>query len=430
MVGGLTRTGGLKRAPLPTILSVGNNLAALGDGQNDSDAVPQPDGFVKASSEATLNNDALSEPWEALEWSSDGDSVINEWKRGTSVSSRASSGWQYADPSQMLLFLDWDDTLFPTTDLLDRWEVPLWQWHVHPSFPMHLDRKLMSLLESWRVAVSQYLQTACAHSDRVVIVTNASRPWVDACVDRFAPELRQLFQKHLNKLKVVYADEALLAAERRRAEGPSQGAGCRSCVAGLKKWWDSHSEEDEGSSRAQRKARLTAAKHAAMKHEADGFYSRYPGQTWKNILSIGDMRYEYDAVHELSAGRVFAPARERLRTKAIVVPGSPPVGQLTLQLRINRVLLPGIIHYDGHVQLDLGACTDPLEAIGDALGLHHLATIHFPGYAWGRGQEPESEEAVTEALDEVEEVIAEALAVGHEHGPGHARCPGALTDIR
>lgn len=32
----------------------------------------------------------------------------------------------------------------------------------------------------------------------------------------------------------------------------------------------------------------TLAKYNAMKQEATAFYARYPGQSWKNIVSIGD----------------------------------------------------------------------------------------------------------------------------------------------
>jgi hypothetical protein len=40
---------------------------------------------------------------------------------GTEVEIEANSLCQWAEASQTLIFLDWDDTLFPTAEIVDNW---------------------------------------------------------------------------------------------------------------------------------------------------------------------------------------------------------------------------------------------------------------------------------------------------------------------
>jgi hypothetical protein len=160
-------------------------------------------------------------------------------------------------------------------------------------------------------------------------------------------------------------------------------------------------QESESSDDPEEARRLTAEKHAAMQTEASSFYSRYPGQTWKNILSIGDMSYEHDAVHELSAGRkTVGPFRERLRTKAMLVPQGPSVGELSLRLEFLRLMLPAYVCFDGNVSLDLRATAEPLQALAMQLEMPQLAGLAIPlNLAWGLDVEEEvSHQAMGEAL--------------------------------
>ena len=90
-----------------------------------------------------------------------------------SVLSVASSGRQFAEPQQTLLFLDWDDTMFPCTELFHKRGLPRRSkdWTTP-------DPELLAELEPWRRAVKEFLGRACAISDRCVIVTNSRKPWV------------------------------------------------------------------------------------------------------------------------------------------------------------------------------------------------------------------------------------------------------------
>lgn len=152
---------------------------------------------------------------------------------------------------------------------------------------------------------------------------------------------------------------------------------------------------------------LTKAKRIAMKKEAGKFYSRYPGQTWKNIFSIGDMHYERDALQEVTFTRV-SPPREDIRTKVIVVPTKPTLKELTLRLRFGEILLPAYVHHDGDIDLDLPALPDPLQAIASALDIPQLGSLQFPRFAWGAGPDP-TEEEIRTALEELSTTVQEEM---------------------
>lgn len=282
----------------------------------------------------------------------------------------ASSQQRFAEPGQTLIFFDWDDTLFPTSALFERWNLPKRAGRWPRVLPPALEREL----QPWRDAVYQYLSVAAGLSDRCVIITNATSPWVESCISHFAPLLKPLLERS-SALRVVYAGDVF------RSRG------------------DTLENIDAGA--------LTKAKLAAMQQEAEAFYSRYPAQTWKNVLSLGDMRYEREAVHQLATQRLSSH-RERLRTKALLLPTKPSLSEITLRLRFSRLLLPAYIHFDGCFDLDLRSAADPLQEIANALGIPQLGALPFPRHAWGRTPVPD-EELAAEALDEVAVTVHESV---------------------
>lgn len=236
-------------------------------------------------------------------------------------------------------------------------------------------------LDQWQDAAYEYLCTARGLSDRCVIVTNARRPWVQATVGRFAPRLEPLFdwgdgpssdagtdgvgnsdatasgEKDLDKgsslLRVVYAREAMT----RRDENMRPTSPDRNATA------EEHQE------------RLTAWKFAAMRREVRQFYSRYPEQTWKNVLSIGDARYEHDALQEVTFRRK-SPSRERLRTKVIVLWPEPSITDITVRLQKSMILLPAYVRFDGDIDVDLSVPQeDSQHPLADALGMPELRDV-------------------------------------------------------
>jgi len=285
----------------------------------------------------------------------------------------------YAEASQTIIFLDWDDTLFPTFDLFNT-------RGLHLSLELgNLPEDLLEELATWREALRNFLHLALEVSDRCTIVTNAKCPWVTNCIDRLAPELKPLFDKETGRISVIYAAESLRT--RRFPAGAAQGLSQESMVQFL-----------------------TTAKYDAMKDEAASFYSKYPGQLWKNIVSVGDSLYERNAVHELHG---IAPAGETLRTKAVLVPSTPSLSQIILGLELARVMLPAWVYYDGDIDLDLQSCHSPLQANAESLALPQLSHVYFPEEVWSSMLSAEREEEtrgeVRTALIEVSMVVDEVV---------------------
>ena len=325
------------------------------------------------------------------------------WQRQLSpcsVISVASSGRLYGEPAQTLLFLDWDDTMFPCTELFCRMghgkRVRDW---VAPLCP-----QLDEALKPWRQAVEEFLRQACAVSDRCVIVTNSRPPWVTACVDHFAPNLKPLFEQEYGPT-VVYASELMKQQVEPQPESlltkalqHLQNMGlCFSFTEKLKLL------AGAGGTNPRPLFDLTEAKLLAMKREAEHFYSQYQGQTWKNIISLGDMAYEYEACKTLTATRVAPQDREKLRTKSVVLLPSPQLSTLTLQLQIWTQLLPFCVRFDGDLDLDLGSSFAPFEDLARALRIPGLAKLPAPRALQPLGLEEDLEPKENENEDEENE---------------------------
>lgn len=237
-----------------------------------------------------------------------------------------------------------------------------------------LPREREKQMTAWREALHQYLCVACSLSEHCTIVTSSSPGWVESCVDSFAPNLKPLLDQ--SRLNIVHAP---ISEKTRRKHG----------------------------SLTIFEKEMTDAKLAAMRTEATNFYSRYPKQSWKNILSLGDMKYEYDALQELAHSRQSV-GRERLNTKAILLPRKPSLSELTLRLKFSCLMLPVYVKYNGNIDLDLRTAVDPLQAIARAVGMPQLGDVPFPRHAWGRTPMPDGQVA-DEALDEVAVAVHELL---------------------
>eukprot|EP00418_Pyrodinium_bahamense_P010785 CAMPEP_0179109302 /NCGR_PEP_ID=MMETSP0796-20121207/50958_1 /TAXON_ID=73915 /ORGANISM="Pyrodinium bahamense, Strain pbaha01" /LENGTH=353 /DNA_ID=CAMNT_0020807405 /DNA_START=54 /DNA_END=1115 /DNA_ORIENTATION=- len=296
--------------------------------------------------------------------------------RHDSKSSVPSSHNLFADRAQSLLFLDWDETLFPTTDLVENWGIT-----INSNQP--IPRACEDQLREWRAALMEFLEQACALSELCVIVTNSQRPWVEQCAERFVPELLPLLKQ--GRLKVVYANEKVRNTEKRR----TQLLKVRPVRHTSHDIWDAEVADS-----------LTMAKYAAMKDETERFYSKYKGQSWKNIISMGDMHYERLALQEVTFRRQ-GPPKERVRTKTMVLPTSPSLSELALRLQFLQITLLAHVRFNGDFDMDLGIASDPLQAISDALQMPELGTLSFSRHAWGLAPPPSDRAEVNSMLEDL-----------------------------
>merc|ERR1712226_1526031 len=58
---------------------------------------------------------------------------------------------------------------------------------------------------------------------------------------------------------------------------------------------------------------LTESKALAMKESLASFYSKYEGQSWKNIITLGDAHFEHDAIKQVVLERPDQDKRCRLK---------------------------------------------------------------------------------------------------------------------
>eukprot|EP00931_Biecheleriopsis_adriatica_P075173 TRINITY_DN490_c0_g1_i1.p1 TRINITY_DN490_c0_g1~~TRINITY_DN490_c0_g1_i1.p1 ORF type:complete len:460 (+),score=102.64 TRINITY_DN490_c0_g1_i1:74-1453(+) len=292
----------------------------------------------------------------------------------------------FNEPDQTLLFLDWDDTLFPTTELLDVWRVKvqnIQQGNWRPPPLSKLTEERQQHLTSWQGAVQRFLTAAC-ETARCVILTNARPGWVDTCIEQFAPNLKSIFSDPEGP-KVVYALDVLASLKMKKKIRSSSPTPIQYTLV--------HSEKSE--------EELMSGKFESMRREAKAFYSRYRGQSWKNIISMGDQAYEQDALQELGMRR-RAPAPERLRIKTVLLPDRPAMSELALRIDALRILLPRCVEFDGDFNIDLKHAADPNEELSESLNLPSLRRMRLPSHCWGKGPPP--------ANDSVNEVLVELAA--------------------
>lgn len=285
---------------------------------------------------------------------------------------------------ETLVFLDWDDSLFPATELFERRGLCI----ECPTISDQLDKEL----ETWRHALYDYLSVARSVSGHCVILTSATRPWVSLCVKHFAPNLENLIHDGPQGISVIYANEAPLSRVQKWREKHNIGHLSAD---------DSFPDED-----AKLEARCTEAKCASMAKVAAAFYSKHPLQTWKNLVSEGDMPFEHNALKEV-AFVIKSDIDKHVRTKTLRLSSSPSLAEITLRLQFSRLLLPAYVRFPGDIDLDLAQCTDPWEAIAQALDIPQLGCRNLPACCWGRSL-PRSNTCAIEALDELAKLLHSA----------------------
>ena len=103
-------------------------------------------------------------------------------------------------PNTTMIFLDWDDTLYPTAALLDGgYLVERFGSLVKPQpFPPSVQEELDQLQDS----AEQFFETA-SRFGQIVLVTNAASGWVDQSAMLAAPRLTEILRRH--GVSAVYA---------------------------------------------------------------------------------------------------------------------------------------------------------------------------------------------------------------------------------
>lgn len=249
---------------------------------------------------------------------------------------------QDAELRQTVVFLDWDDTLCPTSWLhklgiignssMENCE----KWLYYFENLMREQPEVVANLEKLDEAACSLLQAVCKVSSWTCILTNARLGWVTESASCFMPKVHAFLQGP-DAPEVVYAQEIV---RRYRLEAASVGP--RSRITAM---FPSEAEE-----------MLAQAKTAAMYIEVKRFVSQLVFERKQiclsNLVSIGDGHAERFAIQEVAFSSRHV--HNDLITKIIKLRDHPDEVQVENQLQTLMMYLDDIVQaaYDLDVSFD------------------------------------------------------------------------------
>lgn len=250
-------------------------------------------------------------------------------------------------PSETLVFVDWDDTLCPTTFVSKELASPkiLVQKFASPkSESLEIEAAMLQKLELHAACAADFVRQA-ARLGQVCIITMADKAWFETSMRLFMPNLESLFEE-LN-VQIVYARTAVpeRVLQSRFEDGLAD-------VSKTLKTAAMHSViENSHASKRMRGAKLQPRQHSGDWGSLSQSRRRLKKscRAWRNIVSIGDSDDEKHAVQDVAFND---KQLEKCACKAIKLMDSPSLDALTAQLQELFAWLPKIVARDGDVDLD------------------------------------------------------------------------------
>lgn len=265
---------------------------------------------------------------------------------------RRNSQATFSSASQTVIIFDWDDTLFPTTHIRDdlelRWQKPLDQ----QSLPAAQKAAIRDNLDKCAKEVTELLQLASG-CGKVILVTLAKSPWVEESCKNFFPTIGGLIKEL--QVPVVYAQEGMTQVDYNKAAMKTN--------EDIEKYWSN-------------------IKGQAIAHEVKQFYTQYQGQSWKNIISIGDSDFErlgtQAATKDYMKKNGLSEAQEdvevdghvfKVRTKTFKLVDQPTIEELTVEVGMLVKWLPLMVRLDRGFDVNLNEVdnTETLKRIETVL---------------------------------------------------------------
>lgn len=275
---------------------------------------------------------------------------------------RRDSQTNFNEKHQTVIVFDWDDTLFPTTYIREDLELD----HMRPmkdqeGIPPATKHEVGKKLSCCAALVIDLLQLAADHG-QVILVTLAMSPWVYKSCLNFYPGVWETI-RDLN-IPVVYAQEGH-QIDYNKADMMSDDE--------VESFW-------------------SAVKGKAIAREVEKFYSQYEGQSWKNIISIGDSNFERlgtqgmvedyardkiptsHSIHSIktltgsstpSISRRISVEGEHLghvikvRTKTFKMVDDPEMDELLLEIELLMKWLPLMVNLDDGFDINLEFLNKP-----------------------------------------------------------------------
>ncbi|CAJ1373787.1 unnamed protein product [Effrenium voratum] len=254
-----------------------------------------------------------------------------------SVISAASSSFRWRHPESVLIIVDWDDTLFPTSwmwqkDFFRKWvQEGMTGRQTEVDLPPE-DAKFLAEIDT----VAHALLLDALELGQVSCVTLARRPWQQRSMQAFLPKLSDLWERH--SISVRYSRE-----ERPYYSNES---------------YRPNAAENE----LLREMTFARLKQKSMKRILKKFYKK---GSWKNVISLGDGAAERRALQEIgfqhlnpSSPRTGQP--KSFRTKTVKMLEEPSCSELISELKMIQAWLPALASLDEDFDVDLTEGEDAL----------------------------------------------------------------------
>eukprot|EP00931_Biecheleriopsis_adriatica_P074671 TRINITY_DN4867_c0_g3_i1.p1 TRINITY_DN4867_c0_g3~~TRINITY_DN4867_c0_g3_i1.p1 ORF type:complete len:263 (+),score=45.33 TRINITY_DN4867_c0_g3_i1:56-790(+) len=226
------------------------------------------------------------------------------------------------------------------------WRRPIKDQHISPRLKEEITKNMDQCAEN----VVELLN--CANKlGKVVLVTLAKSPWVKESCRCFYPSVGKLIEEL--GIPVIYAQEGVHQIEYNRSQMQSDEE--------IERFW-------------------SAMKGRAIANACVNFYSQYEGQSWKNVISIGDSDFErlgtQIATEEYmkETGINLGDQKEqngsimegivgdhvyKLRTKTFKMVDQPTIDELTVEVEMLRAWLPLMVKLDSGFDVNLNNADDP-----------------------------------------------------------------------
>lgn len=256
----------------------------------------------------------------------------SEKSNTSAAAGRRNSQNAFADKSQTVIILDWDDTLFPSTYIRSDLSFSLRHSLQDQQITAKLREEVRENLAKLAASVDRVLRIAITYG-KVIIVTLAKNPWVTNSCKFFFPGIGELIASL--GIKIVYAQQGINVEYDKLQMMQDDEIG---------QFW-------------------SRIKGEAISKEIEAFYSQYDGQTWKNIISIGDSDFErlgtmmsvgdYMKNHGITPQN-GSPLGEadihghyyRVRTKTFKMLDQPTVEELNVQVDLLHNWVPLMVALD------------------------------------------------------------------------------------
>eukprot|EP00442_Polarella_glacialis_P002842 CAMPEP_0115079780 /NCGR_PEP_ID=MMETSP0227-20121206/18300_1 /TAXON_ID=89957 /ORGANISM="Polarella glacialis, Strain CCMP 1383" /LENGTH=527 /DNA_ID=CAMNT_0002467325 /DNA_START=99 /DNA_END=1682 /DNA_ORIENTATION=- len=304
-------------------------------------------GTPDRQSHSTLNDRLLAE--EVLD-SNHLDTSSQAFSLGFTAKATSSASWH--NPVQSIIFLDWDDTILPTSWLQQRPSFKMWQKLADqekcPEMSVE-DRQELTALDK----VARSVLLSAASLGRVVCVTLARNPWQQETMKALLPRLTRVWNE-LN-IQVVYASEEKVVQRGNSMRTPLDSAETQ---------------------RLQRQI-MAKKKQQAMERCLKNFYGE---RSWKNVLSIGDGDAEADAMQEIGFSHqnptsIVSGSQKPFRVKNVQMLKGPSCLDVSTQLQVLQSWLPGLVNLDDDMTISMYSSEDKLweqhQRLVDALEQTH-----------------------------------------------------------